>query len=306
MPKEIEAYLSHIMPLFMQRGISILEQRTIDYGVQLRLSRPPDKAVVNIYHSARRGLSTVVGASQASPLKTELESLLLGEITPAVELDMHNWQSWIGSDECGKGDYFGPLIVTAFYLRREQAPQLKAMGVCDSKALRDESLLKIAPKLYSSFPGQFSSLILKPTKYNELISRFQNQKLNLNDLMAWAHATVIGELIDKIPHVEGVLIDQFSKAQKVKARLAPKYPKLNILERTQAERDLAVAAASILSRYQFVTIRREMDEFYQMELPLGASNTVIKAGKAFASKYGKARLGEVAKLHFKTSLKVLG
>lgn len=305
MHKEIETYLSHILPLLMQRGISIQSQREIDYGIQLRLSRLPDNATLNIYHSAKRGISTVVGANQASTLKTELEALLLGEIPLATELEMHNWHTWIGSDECGKGDYFGPLIVTAFYLRREQSATLKKLGVCDSKALRDENLISIAQKIYSQFPGQFNSLILKPEKYNDLISRFHAQKLNLNDLMAWAHATTIGKLLDSNLPVEGVLVDQFSKAQKVKARLAPKYPRLNILERTKAERDLAVAAASILSRYQFVMIRREMDAFYQMELPLGASAGVIKAAKTFVTKYGKPRLGEVAKLHFKTSLKVL-
>lgn len=307
MRKEIELYLSHILPLLAQRGIEIVRQEEISYGWQLRLARGTETANINIYFSAKRGLSTVIGGSPTGILKAELSTLLMGE-NPVAESPlpaMHTWHSWIGSDECGKGDYFGPLVVSSFYLRREQEQKLLQLGACDSKTLKDERLVKIARAIYQEFPGQMNCLILKNPRYNELISGFKEQNLNLNDLMAWAHAKAITELRSNCPDCEGILIDQFSKAQKVKARLCAKDKSLNVVERTGAERDPAVAAASILARYQFLEIRKSMDRQFNMTFPLGAAHGVIPVAKAFVKKYGAERLGQVAKLHFKTTLKVL-
>jgi ribonuclease HIII len=144
-------------------------------------------------------------------------------------------------------------------------------------------------------------LILKPLKYNDLISSFNKKNQNLTDLLAWAHESTITELIAKRTSAEGVLVDQFTKNQKVKARLHARKVRQEVLERTGAERDVAVAAASILARYQFLMARESMNRFYKMTLPLGASKEVDKAAKAFVSQYGIGRLGEVAKLHFKNT-----
>ena len=304
MHKEISAYLSHLYPLLAVRGIEIQQQKEIAYGVQLQVVRNANKATINIYFSEKRGLSKVIGAPKESNLKPELEQLLLGEVVHENSHDMHLWHSWIGSDECGKGDYFGPLIISAFYCTREQLPLLTKLGVCDSKNLKSKQIVEIAKKLYTSFPGQFSALILKPEKYNELISSFNQQNLNLNDLMAWGHERMISDLLIRYPNAEGILVDQFSRSQKVKARLLLKNNKLNVIERPGAERDIAVAAASILSRYQFLEARQAMDRKYQMVLPLGASSAVNKAAREFIGKYGRERLGEIAKLHFKTTDKL--
>lgn len=301
MSKEIQLYLSHLIPLLEQRGLQITEQKEIAYGVQLKLQRQDQKASINLYYSEKRGLSKVIGAPDGSKLKPELQLLLLGETEEIAQPGMHLWHAWIGSDECGKGDYFGPLIVTAFYCTRAQTASLTKMGVQDSKRLNDTLIVQIAKKIYLSFPGQAATLILNPPKYNELISRFKQQKQNLNDLLAWCHEKVISELMEKELPTEGILIDQFSKAQKAKQRLILKYPSAKIIERTGAERDLAVAAASILSRYQFLESRALLDTKYEMTFPLGASSSVIKAGQLFVEKYGINRLGEVAKTHFKTT-----
>ncbi len=306
MHKEISLYLSHLIPLLEIRGITITEQKEISYGLQIKLLRGSDRANINLYHSAKRGLTKVIGAPQDSLLKHELELLILGEREPADDAGMHFWHSWIGSDECGKGDYFGPLVVSAFFLRRDQEQEALRLGICDSKKLRDPDIEKIAKKLYLAFPGQCHCLLIKNQRYNELIESFRAQGRNLNDLMAWAHEKVISELLGKTQNCEGVLVDQFSKAQKVKSRLSPKHPELKIIERSGAERDPAVAAASILARYQFLLQRQDLDARFKMRLPLGANPVVIKAAKDFVKQYGKERLGEVAKLHFKTTLQVIG
>ncbi len=301
MHKEIQHYLSHIIPLLEQRGIQISEQKEIAYGLQLKVQRADQRANINLYYSEKRGLSQVVGAPKGSGLKDELQMLLMGEAPSSTDAGFHLWYAWIGSDECGKGDYFGPLIVTAFFCTREQLPELAKIGVQDSKKLSDSSICTVAKQVYTRFPGQQSSLILKPTKYNELIAGFKQQGRNLNDLLAWTHHKVISDLLERDFSAEGVIIDQFSKAQKAKARLSPGNPDLQIIERTGAERDLAVAAASILSRYQFLEARAQLDRRFAMRLPLGAGPGVIKAGKEFVQKYGRERLAEVAKIHFKTT-----
>ncbi len=305
MPKEIELYLSHLIPLLEQRGISIYQQKDIDYGRQLKLQRQDQKATLNLYFSEKRGISKVIGAPQNSELKAELELILFAETPEITQPGLHLWHSWIGSDECGKGDYFGPLIVTAFYCKREQISTLRKIGVQDSKKLNDKRIAQIARQIYTNFPTQMATLILKAHKYNELIDKFKDQNLNLNDLLAWTHDKVITELLHKDFSCEGVLIDQFSKAQKAKARLLSKFPDLQIIERSAAERDVAVAAASILSRYQFLEARAQLDKKYQMQFPLGAGTAVVKAGQLFIDKYGFNRLAEVAKVHFKTTIKLM-
>ncbi len=304
MHKEIDLYLSHLFPLLAMRGIELIAQNEIDYGVQLKLARGTDTASLNIYHSSKRGLSTVPGGPKDSILRLELSQLLMGESLLKSEPGMHTWHSWIGSDECGKGDYFGPLVVSAFYLKRDQEASLLKLGVCDSKRLRDEQTVRIARAIYQNFPGQMDCLMIKNPKYNELIAGFKAKNMNLNDLLAWSHAKVIRALHTKHPFCEGILVDQFSQAQKVKARLIAKDSKLNVVERTGAERDPAVAAASILARYQFLEQRKSMDAKHKMTFPLGAGPGVIEAAKKYVKLYGKDQLGTVAKLHFKTTLKV--
>lgn len=301
MHKEIQIYLSHIIPLLERRGIRIADQKEIAYGLQLRVERADERAHIKLYYSEKRGLSRVVSAPKGSGIKDELELLLVGETPRPRDAGFHLWYGWIGSDECGKGDYFGPLIVTAFFCSREQLPKLAEIGVQDSKRLSDTRISQVAKQIYLKFPGQHSILILKPAKYNELIAGFKEQGRNLNDLLAWAHQKAISDLLERDLPVEGVLIDQFSNAKKARARLKPGYPGLQIIERTSAERDPAVAAASIISRYQFLEARSRLDRQFGMRLPLGAGRGVIKAGKKFVEKYGHERLAEIAKVHFKTT-----
>lgn len=301
MHREIEKYLAHIVPLLLQRGIEITDKREIAYGVQLRLSRGADKSVLNLYYSEKKGLSKVIGGSASSELKAELEAMLLGERNPYSGPGLHSWNSWIGSDECGKGDYFGPLIGSAFYCTSDQVPMLKEIGVDDSKKLNEKMIYHVAKELYLNFPGQANSVIISPRRYNELIADFKQTGRNLNDLLAWLHFRVISGILDEKPNTEGVIIDQFSKGKKARAMIVPKYPDVNVVERTAAERDIAVAAASILSRYQFLEHMEKMNRSWGMNFPLGANRRVITSARKFAEKHGKEKLEEVVKLHFKTT-----
>jgi ribonuclease HIII len=301
MHKELEYYLSHLIPKLQQLGVSLGEQKEIAYGVQLRLLKDRFSNPLNIYYSAKKGITTVVGGS-ASPLK----NLLLAVTETQTELDLdttnyHNWNYWIGSDECGKGDYFGAPVVCAFAYDHSLDKHFQIMGVTDSKILKDSDILRIAKLLYKHYATRIYCLALKPHRYNELIADFSSQKRNLNDLLSWLHGRVITNLLKTNPQAEGILVDQFSPSQKVRRYLLDKKCTISCIERTKAESDPAVAAASIIARYQFIEAFSSMRRFYKLDFPLGATHKVIDAAVQFVKTYGFDRLGEVAKLHFKTT-----
>ncbi len=305
MHKAISEFLSHQMAEFHKIGISIIKEKELPYGVQLTLSRGLQKNILNIYYSEKRGISLVPGGSDKTDLYQYLQSLqtLKQAIIPLRQC--HTWKRWIGSDECGKGDYLGGLVVCAYAMEIEDIPVLTKTGVRDSKNLKDKDIVQIAKQLYKLYPKRIACISLKPVKYNEIYAKMQIQKKNLNDLLAWQHSTIIKELLDKGFPADGVLVDQFSKSMKVKTALEKLGIDVPIVERPGAEDDLAVAAASILARYQFLAQKDELKQFFELDLPLGSSSTTTKAAQVFVRKYGVQRLNEIAKIHFITTQKVL-
>ena len=300
MHKVIQEYLADLLPQCSKEGLLLSDEREIAYGVQLEFADGNDTILLNVYHSEKKGISTVVSAKAHNPLKSKLEKCL-GVKTIIETIPQHNWKTWIGSDECGKGDYFGPLIVCGFYLDKKDRDKLIKLGVCDSKKLRKDQIDAVAKQLYHDFASNIECLILKPQKYNELYASFAKQSKNLNDLLAWCHSKVLDNLIKRKLNPQGVFIDQFSTAKKASALLHKLHPDMAIIERPDGEQDLAVAAASIVARYQLVQSFKYMERFYRLKFPLGAGKNVPEAAKTFINQYGKERLGEVAKLHFKTT-----
>jgi ribonuclease HIII len=301
MHKAIETYLAELMPLIQTRGLLLENTIDLPYGIQLVLKRDAKILKLNIYYSEKRGISTVINPNKDKALVELMQHIL--QITPkdhSIPERLHQWTAWIGSDECGKGDYFGALVVTAFYADTECEKALKKLGVCDSKKLNDNQISTIAQSIYREFPGRFETIILKPQAYNKLYADMNRQGKNLNDLLAWLHSKAIETLYARHKGIEGALIDQFSKSRKVEKSLKTKLPLLNVIERTGAEQDIAVAAASILSRYHFLQHHKEMIEHYGIAFPKGATS-VIKTGRDFIKTYSYKRLYEVAKLHFKTT-----
>ncbi len=299
MDKHTEEFLSQLLPELARRGIKVSSQREIAWGLQLRLEQAGQFATLNIYYSERKGLSKVFNVAADNPLKRHLDELC-GEHEKPVG-DLHIWERWIGSDECGKGDYFGSLVVAAFVMDGGMETELRELGVADSKRLRDSQIKDIAHQLYERYANRIACIVLKPLKYNEIIADMQTRKQNLNDLLAWQHGTAILELVNKHPNISGILVDQFSPHKKVRRYLQGKELKIPVEERTHAESDPAVATASVIARYQFLQSRAAMDRHYGMKFPLGCGKDVLKPAQDFADKYGWNRLAEVAKLHFVTS-----
>ncbi len=200
----------------------------------------------------------------------------------------------IGCDEAGKGDFFGPLCCASFYFDPKDTDFLLSLGVNDSKTLQDGKISQIAKKLKERCEYEIVSIF--PKKYNELYSKFQN----LNTLLGWAHIKAMTLLAEKIG-CNQVLLDQFAKPPFMTNMLKRSgNHHIELTERTKAEEDIAVACASILARDAFVKGMEKLSFDYEMEIPKGASKKVILAGKKFLSTYGRGKLADVSKIHFKT------
>ena len=210
----------------------------------------------------------------------------------------HQQAKWIGTDEAGKGDYFGPLVAAGVLVDNALAKSLWQLGVKDSKQLSDNAISKLAITIKKVC--QYSVVVIGPAKYNELYAKMRN----LNRLLAWGHARVIENILDK-EVCEYALSDQFGDEKFITQALMKKGRRIVVRQKTRAETDIGVAAASILARDEFVCRLALLSKQYSMDFPKGASNAVVEAGKGFLDKYGKERLKEVAKVHFKTTKLVL-
>lgn len=221
--------------------------------------------------------------------------------TKKIEVDpiIYNSTS-IGSDEVGTGDYFGPIVVTAAYVKKEDIPYLEELGVKDSKKLDDSKILEVVPKIIKKIP--YSSLVLNNKDYNNTYG----ENFNMNKIKAVLHNKVLVDLTNKYPNTDYVIVDEF----------ANKYVYFNYLKETNnvyrnitfltkgETRSLAVACASMISRYIFINEFNKLSKSIDMTLPKGASNLVDNVGIEIVKKYGFDKLKEIAKLNFKNTDKI--
>ena len=200
----------------------------------------------------------------------------------------------IGIDESGKGDFFGPLVIAGAYLDEAGAKKLQEAGVCDSKKLTDKKILELEAEIKNI--AVFDVITINPKKYNELYSSFRN----LNRLLAWGHSSVLENLLKKTD-AKVAISDKFASSENViLSALKEKGKTIKLIQQTKAEADTAVAAASVLARAEFVKRISFISSQYEINLPKGASDTVLNQAKKFSARYGREELKNVAKIHFKT------
>lgn len=204
----------------------------------------------------------------------------------------------IGSDEVGTGDYFGPIVVTSTFVKKEDIPFLKELGVTDSKVMDDKKILEIVPKLIKKIP--YSTFILDNKKYNEY-----NKTMNMNKIKAVLHNKVLLELTSKYTP-DYVVVDQFVAPNYYFAYLSDaKKVYKNITFTPKAElKCLSVACASIISRYVFLKEFDKLSKELNLTLLKGASNLVDEQGVQIVKKYGIDKLNEIAKVNFKNTEKI--
>lgn len=204
------------------------------------------------------------------------------------------YSSWIGTDESGKGDYFGPLVIAGVLVDEENIKKLSEFNIQDSKKLNDSIIEKVAAQIKAN--STFSVVVINPAKYNELYAKFKN----LNTLLAWGHARAIENILEKKP-CQNALSDKFGNESLIKNALLKQGRTINLEQRVRAESDLAVAAASILARNEFVQRIKKLSFEHGIPFQKGASQKVKDQASEFANKYGFESLKNIAKLHFKTT-----
>ncbi len=203
----------------------------------------------------------------------------------------------IGVDESGKGDYFGYLVIAGAYADEKTEGKLKAIGVRDSKNVLDSTCMKLSAKIRKLCPHDIVKI--SPEKYNKLYGKFDN----LNKLLAWGHAKVIDNMTKKVKCTD-VISDKFSESNDIEAMMKemskknPALEKVNLERRHRAESDMAVAAASILARAEYLRTLRMLSRTIGYSLPKGSTH-VKQAIDDIVKMHGEDVLEFVAKTHFK-------
>jgi len=222
----------------------------------------------------------------------------------------------IGSDEAGKGDYFGYLVIAAVFLDPEHEESLRQIGVRDSKRMSDGVARRLAGEIRARLPHDV--VRISPRRYNDLYAKLRN----LNHLLAWGHARAIENLLERAP-APLVIADQFGDEQWLRQALMGKgrvgahgpldcpstalgmnaqgrRAPVQLIQTPRAEQDLAVAAASVVARAVFLETLDALSARIGLTLPKGATH-VMEAAKELYRRGGEELLAEVAKLHFKTT-----
>lgn len=210
--------------------------------------------------------------------------------------------SSIGSDEVGTGDYFGPIVVTASFVKNEDIPYLEELGIKDSKKLTDEKILDIAPKVAKKI--SYKSLILSNQEYNEK----HGSNNNMNKIKAIMHNKVLYQMVQETKEkYDYIIVDEFARENRYYDYIKDiKEIQRGITFMTKAEdKNLAVACSSVISRYIFLKEFDKLSDSLHIPLPKGAGPNVDVIGEEIVDKYGQDKLKEVAKLNFANTERIL-
>ena len=264
---------------------------TIFFGQKNKLS-------VAVYEKGPKVL--VQGKGVEEFVQFELEPRILGEAKLGYE-EVHTpemFQPHFGVDESGKGDFFGPLVISGVYVDAGIARKFLDAGVQDSKRIGSDARIRaLAESIRKDSLGLVDTVLIGPERYNDLYEKFGN----LNKLLGWGHARVIENLLERKPDCPRSLSDQFADARVIQQSLLQHGRKINIEQRTKAESDVAVAAASILAREAFINWLERRGKTLGMKLGRGVSTDVKEVAAKLVETKGPGILREIAKVHFRTA-----
>src|SRR5438128_2931827 len=267
------------------------KQYTLFFAQKNRLS-------VAVYEKGPKVL--LQGGGVEEFVQFELEPKILGEAKLGYE-EVHSpemFEPHFGVDESGKGDFFGPLVISGVYVDRGIGRKLLDAGVVDSKRIGSDNRIRaLADTIRKTSLGLVETVLIGPAKYNELYEKFGN----LNKLLGWGHARVIENLLAKKPACPRSLSDQFADARVINASLLKHGRKIAIQQRPRAESDIAVAAASILAREAFINWLERKSKEVGLRLERGVSPSVRESARKLVELNGPGALREVAKVHFRTA-----
>jgi ribonuclease HIII len=272
-----------------------------------RFAAEKDKVNVVFYESGKLVLQ---GKGTQEFIEFVLEPEILKEAKLGYEtiLNPELLAPRLGVDESGKGDFFGPLCVAGAYVNESVVNAWKDSGIRDSKNISSDKKIRELAELIRKTAGCVSTVV--PIG-NEAYNRLYKSMRSVNAMLAWGHARVIENLMGQRhrmqPEPVRAISDQFASSKDTVAKaLMPLGREIELVQKHRAEEDLAVAAASILARHEFVTRLADLEKQFEIKLPRGASAAVDAAAKEFISKHGVGKLPLVAKMHFRTALRAQG
>ncbi len=293
-------------------GVTVKEVSDIPYGHKFACSVQGKDFSAVLYYNAKSPLCTKLvqqggpdGLIKSIEIKNR-EKAAPQSAFPAREIkDIPDMPQHIGTDESGKGDFFGPLVVAGVYVSERTAKLLELLGVQDSKMSSDKKNRDLARQIRQMIPPEDIELIcLMPETYNGLYDRMGN----LNTLLGWAHSRIIENLLIRHPQCQNAVADQFANEFVLKKALMENGRRANVLQTPKGERDIAVASASVLARDEYLKRMEQLAQNAQMEegftLPKGAGGNVDNAARVLSERYGKQALASFAKLHFKNFDKI--
>lgn len=304
-PKNVLDELYESTKLILEsKKFNVSNYKLIDYGLQFDVSSLDWSGKIRIFQNKKNELK--IDYSQLKGLNAKIiQNLIEGKNFNSISIkDRELGYPIIGTDESGKGDYFGPLVSAAVYVDEMSAKDLFSCGVKDSKMLSDLQNLELAKRIAEICKGRFVIIEIKPERYNTLYNQFRKEEKNLNVLLAWEHAKAIEELLSKI-NCKTAIIDQFADEKVILGKLQERGKELRLIQRHKAEDNIAVAAASILARARFLDSLHKLSNKYNINLPKGASENTINVAKIFINRYGIDSLGKIAKIHFKITNSVV-
>ncbi len=256
----------------------------------------------------RSGKLVVQGKGTQEFVEFVLEPLILKEAKLGYEtvLNPELLEPRIGVDESGKGDFFGPLCVAAVYVNSAVLKAWQQADIRDSKQITSTAKVHALARLIRKTPGCVTALV---TIGNEAYNRLYTKLDNVNALLAWAHARAIENLLARKQQLDPppvrVISDQFAASQEtLKNAMMQLGRRVELVQKHRAETDVAVAAASILARAEFLRRLALLEKQFGVTLPRGASNRVEQAAREFIARHGPDALAKVAKMHFRTSTRV--
>ncbi len=260
-----------------------------------------EDTVITMYESGKVMFQGKSADIDASHWGIEIEEKKQAKEDTRKKYDKYYHSNSIGSDEVGTGDYFGPIVVTATYVTKDDIEFLEGLGVMDSKKISDDKIRDIAPKIAKRI--KYKSIILKNDEYNEKYGT----NFNLNKIKSIMHNTVLYQLANEVKEYDYIIVDQFAYEESYYNYLKgiDKIQK-GITFITKAEdKNMAVACGAIISRYLFLKEFDKLSDEVHVPLPKGAGADVDKIGEELVEKYGEEILNKVAKKNFKNTDRIL-
>ena len=288
--------IEKISKILSSEGFSVTKADKKLYNYEIIVNSKTEHVKVLVYFG-KKGVKSILQGNQETKIYKTVNNQLFGKgLFEDQKVDEVVFTDCIGTDESGKGDYFGPLVVAAVYIDNQTKILLEKIGVKDSKLFSDNNIKILETSIKKIIGDNFSIIQINPEKYNQLYESFNN----LNKIMGWAHAKAIESLVEKT-NCENVISDKFGNEKLIKDELKKKNVNVNLFQTAKGERFTAVAAASILARAKVVDWFYHKSREFGYEIPKGGGEAVNIVAKRILQQTDKDNLLKMIKFHFKNS-----